>query len=219
MMNQSQKCYYVTMPDKSQQKVSPLSPDKKVCVWSRHPTEFGAPYRLHFVDDEGDVVRLGVGIFLPDNGGGWYIWGGLKSYAPAHFVTYEMEPLHYIGSQLQYFQHFQTATSARVILPEDYRVLSLKNFSYESALFGSKEILEGTTGQRFNPIITKYSDLIPVGRDTYKVECPMCDEGVLLLRRDPVTWHLLPDDNCISCGQSFHYVDINPTTPISLHGS
>ena len=38
--------------------------------------------------------------------------------------------------------------------------------------------------------------------------CPVCEEGVLLGRRDDETLEMLKTDNCILCGQSFVYNDL-----------
>ena len=43
----------------------------------------------------------------------------------------------------------------------------------------------------------------------YKSKCPKCSDGLLLMRRDSVTCRLQDFDNCISCGQTFLYLDID----------
>jgi len=42
----------------------------------------------------------------------------------------------------------------------------------------------------------------------YRSHCPVCEEGVLLVRRDSKTAKLLAEDNCIRCGQRYKYLDI-----------
>lgn len=47
----------------------------------------------------------------------------------------------------------------------------------------------------------------------HKSICPVCADGLLLMRRDPNCWNgstflISNKDNCISCGQSFIYTDI-----------
>lgn len=39
-------------------------------------------------------------------------------------------------------------------------------------------------------------------------KCPVCNDGLLLMKRDFTSFNLLSDDRCISCGQSFIYTDI-----------
>ena len=39
--------------------------------------------------------------------------------------------------------------------------------------------------------------------------CPVCHQGMLLLRRDPETFELLDHDHCILCGQQFVYLDLD----------
>lgn len=41
----------------------------------------------------------------------------------------------------------------------------------------------------------------------FRVICPVCDCGVLLVRRDPILFHLTGDDSCTHCGQFFIYDD------------
>ncbi len=38
-------------------------------------------------------------------------------------------------------------------------------------------------------------------------ECPVCAAGRLLLRRDEATLKVLPEDNCILCGQQVRFLD------------
>lgn len=43
----------------------------------------------------------------------------------------------------------------------------------------------------------------------YKSKCPKCSNGLLLMRRNPSTSRLENFDHCISCGQTFLYLDID----------
>ena len=206
------KYFHIKMADGRSQQVLFRKDGNDGCKWNKPPKEFGAPYRLHFVDDEGQTVRYGVGMFLPDNGGGWHFWGSPESYKPLHFVTYDPTPLHYAGWPRQNFQHYLTAKPVTVNLPARYITPVIPNFKNQDSgiLFGTSEAI-GAVGTSFkvkNPLLTKYSELIPMGEDTYKVECPMCKDGVLLLRRHPEKMHLLADDNCVSCGQAVHFIDL-----------
>lgn len=42
----------------------------------------------------------------------------------------------------------------------------------------------------------------------YKSMCPICHEGVLLMKRNLQTLQLEEDDRCVLCGQSVHYNDL-----------
>ena len=47
----------------------------------------------------------------------------------------------------------------------------------------------------------------PVG-SLFKSVCPECQDGILLVQRNLETLELEGIDNCIHCGQTFVYVDI-----------
>lgn len=56
----------------------------------------------------------------------------------------------------------------------------------------------------------RHSELKPWSDDSaYKGECPACEEGILLVRRDGDTLELLEYDRCIVCAQSVRYLDID----------
>jgi len=42
----------------------------------------------------------------------------------------------------------------------------------------------------------------------YRSKCPVCDKGVLLVRRSTTNMVLEPADNCLFCEQPFVYDDI-----------
>ena len=59
------------------------------------------------------------------------------------------------------------------------------------------------------PVIeVRHAELQRVGDSAYKSACPVCGEGVLAVRRHPVTFELLELDTCLLCGQQFRYLDI-----------
>ena len=57
------------------------------------------------------------------------------------------------------------------------------------------------------PRNVKHAELKRVGESDFKSKCPVCDDGILLVKRDVTTLKVLADDICISCGQQFHYTD------------
>lgn len=63
-----------------------------------------------------------------------------------------------------------------------------------------------------SPIVLYHSKLVSFGSGL-KRECPFCISGLLLMRRHPVTSRLLPEDNCMSCGQPVIYADIEDLEP------
>ena len=54
-----------------------------------------------------------------------------------------------------------------------------------------------------------HADLKREGDSAYKSTCPMCEEGMLLVYRNPATLVLEEHDRCIHCGQAFIYDDID----------
>lgn len=54
----------------------------------------------------------------------------------------------------------------------------------------------------------RHADLTRVGDSAYRSECPACDEGILLVAREPNTFVLMELDHCIICAQRFRYTDI-----------
>lgn len=58
------------------------------------------------------------------------------------------------------------------------------------------------------PIKVKHSELKRVDDSSYRSVCPVCKDGVLLMRRDPQTYELLNVDVCILCGQLFIYEEM-----------
>lgn len=65
---------------------------------------------------------------------------------------------------------------------------------------------------RKNPTIAVYWSQLrqPTLRDeqSYKRDCPFCENGLLLVGRDRETFMLMEFDGCILCGQTVRYLDI-----------
>jgi hypothetical protein len=59
------------------------------------------------------------------------------------------------------------------------------------------------------PIFIKHASLERLSDNSqYRSLCPVCKIGVLLVRRDPVTFELCQEDYCILCCQHIIYTDI-----------
>jgi hypothetical protein len=54
-----------------------------------------------------------------------------------------------------------------------------------------------------------YFDQKKISTDHWRVHCPACEDGVLLVRRDQDTFLLSEYDSCILCGQQIRYLDID----------
>lgn len=52
----------------------------------------------------------------------------------------------------------------------------------------------------------RHSSLDRVGDSAYRSECPVCEEGVLNIRRDEAM-RVVRTDVCCLCGQTFRYSD------------
>jgi hypothetical protein len=59
-----------------------------------------------------------------------------------------------------------------------------------------------------DPIEVKHADLERDDPTTFRSICPACKAGTLAGRRDPETFEILSEDNCILCGQRFIYTDL-----------
>ncbi len=59
------------------------------------------------------------------------------------------------------------------------------------------------------PLHINHASLARVGNSSFRSDCPICKEGLLLVKRDQTTLRLLAEDRCILCGQAFIYDDIN----------
>ena len=53
----------------------------------------------------------------------------------------------------------------------------------------------------------RHQSLIRAGEGTVSSICPVCNDGILPMRRSMAA-DLLPDDICLLCGQRVRYVDI-----------
>lgn len=70
-----------------------------------------------------------------------------------------------------------------------------------------------------DPIHVKHADLARSSDDSmYRSQCPACDEGTLLVYRDPKTFELLARDMCILCGQVVIYDDIEELKAAEIKG-
>ncbi len=58
------------------------------------------------------------------------------------------------------------------------------------------------------PISIRHSDLERSDASRYRSECPACEDGLLLVKRDERTGDLLKHDRCMSCAQLFIYSDL-----------
>jgi hypothetical protein len=55
----------------------------------------------------------------------------------------------------------------------------------------------------------RHSSLLRMSEDSdYRVKCPVCETGALLVHRDQKTLMLAESDHCIVCGQHVKYLDI-----------
>jgi len=62
-----------------------------------------------------------------------------------------------------------------------------------------------------SPVVKIYhSKLKRVGDSYYKSECPFCDEGILLVRRELHNdFKLSAFDRCVCCAQQVEYLDVS----------
>jgi len=59
------------------------------------------------------------------------------------------------------------------------------------------------------PIEVKHSELERADdNSSFRSDCPVCKDGVLLVQRDQSNFKLLAEDHCVLCGQKFIYSDI-----------
>lgn len=54
----------------------------------------------------------------------------------------------------------------------------------------------------------KHADLERSGESDYHRICPVCNQGILSVRRHHDTFMLLSVDRCLLCGQEVEYTDI-----------
>jgi hypothetical protein len=59
------------------------------------------------------------------------------------------------------------------------------------------------------PVIrVRHADLQRCSEESvFRVKCPVCKEGILLVLRDQVTFQIINLDCCVSCGQHVVYTD------------
>jgi hypothetical protein len=59
-----------------------------------------------------------------------------------------------------------------------------------------------------SPIVVEHASLKKTSEDSdYRVVCPKCDQGTLLVRRNQITLRIQRGDMCTLCGQRFVYTD------------
>ena len=58
------------------------------------------------------------------------------------------------------------------------------------------------------PITVKHSELTREGDSMFRSTCPVCKEGMLLVKRDQLTFEVLTEDRCVLCGQQVIYSDL-----------
>lgn len=70
--------------------------------------------------------------------------------------------------------------------------------------------LENLAGKNINAPVKelRHADLRRSDESRYRSVCPACQEGFLLVGRDPKTLELLEFDLCVLCGQQVRYLDI-----------
>lgn len=60
----------------------------------------------------------------------------------------------------------------------------------------------------------KHKDLVNLEdwHSPFKLDCPVCKFGVIVLGRDPKTSNVLANSYCFNCGQRFFFTDIRTDT-------
>lgn len=58
------------------------------------------------------------------------------------------------------------------------------------------------------PIEIKHAELTRVGDSPFRSTCINCEIGLLMVRRDPMSFKLQRDDSCTYCGRRFIYTDL-----------
>lgn len=64
-------------------------------------------------------------------------------------------------------------------------------------------------GSNFNKPTIHVNWIMLVRIEGHKVECPVCEEGILTMIRNSTTGELLKEDQCCFCGQHVIYDDID----------
>jgi hypothetical protein len=75
-------------------------------------------------------------------------------------------------------------------------------------MFNEKQALTGINIDK-PPLKIKHWKLPRVGDSQYRRQCPVCKEGLLLVRRDEKTLELQAEDMCTLCAQQVVYEDIS----------
>ena len=59
------------------------------------------------------------------------------------------------------------------------------------------------------PLKVYHANLKRVDESVFRSACPVCDNGMMLVRRSSRTMLLETEDMCLGCGQHFIYQDID----------
>jgi ribosomal protein S27AE len=72
------------------------------------------------------------------------------------------------------------------------------------------------TDPKHKAVRLRYDSLKPVAEGSFRVHCPLCADGVLLLMRDrQPPYKLLDHDMCVSCGQLVEWLDFASMQPMA----
>lgn len=68
------------------------------------------------------------------------------------------------------------------------------------------------------PLEVRHKNLKRVQEDSaFKSECPSCETGLLLVKRNMETFVVENEDICTHCGQRFKYIDIEQNSMILVY--
>lgn len=94
----------------------------------------------------------------------------------------------------------------------DYFHNSFKKLNPITPVYMTKELaLENLQKE---PLEVKHKELKRTGESPFRSECPNCEIGMLLVRRDNITFKLQKDDSCTYCGRRFVYTDITESVAL-----
>ncbi len=71
------------------------------------------------------------------------------------------------------------------------------------------ELLSGANLHN-TPVKVIHSELKRADNNSiFRSICPVCEIGILLVKRDNITFKITAEDHCILCGQQYVYTDID----------
>lgn len=111
----------------------------------------------------------------------------------------------------QYAKKIHAPIINRSIEPAPPELMSMIAKSSSNKFFVRTSSLDSLSGVNVGkPIIElNHKDLKRLNNEsTFKSVCPVCNKGILLVRRHQETMNISNMDNCILCGQQFKYLDI-----------